>query len=308
MLILLSSGWRGVIARSLMAAKTLQQSIACSGSSHPVWLFEEDTIMRHCLGVCTALVLLATAAPMTAAPAFAAGSKVKTSDITIKSGDEEIKAFLAEPEGKGPFPAIVVIQEWWGLSDWIKDNAKRLAAQGYVTLAPDLYRGKVAEDMKTASELRKGMPHDRALRDLKGAVDTLVAKDNVNKQRLGSIGWCMGGGYSLQLALHDKRIKACTMCYGAVVTKADMLKPLNATILGIFAEQDMGIKPEMVAKFEEALKEAGKNVEAIKEFKAGHGFMRPGNPGGRNPVYREAEAKQAWQDIDKFFAKTLGGK
>jgi len=259
--------------------------------------------MRRSLGVGITVLLLALAAP-----ALAADMKVKTSDITIKSGDEEIKAFLVEPEGKGPFPAIVVIQEWWGLTDWIKDNAKRLAEQGYVTLAPDLYRGKVADKPATAKELLQGMPKDRALRDLKAAVDTLVARDTVNKERLGSIGWCMGGGYSLQLALRDERIKACAMCYGPVVTDAGKLKPLKATILGIFGEEDRGIKPEDVQAFEAALKKADKNIEAIKEFKAGHGFMRPDGPGGKNPVYREAEAKQAWQDIDKFFAKTLRGK
>ena len=259
--------------------------------------------MRRILTLTLAGLLLTLAAP-----AGAAESKVKTTDITFKSGDEEIKGFLAEPEGNGPFPAIVVIQEWWGLADWIKDNAKRLAAQGYVTLAPDLYRGKVAEDMQTASALRKGMPHDRAMRDLKGAVDTLAAKGNVNKERIGSIGWCMGGGYSLQLAVNDNRIKACAMCYGAVITDADMLKPLNATVLGIFGKEDRGIPPAQVEKFEAALKNAGKNIEAIKEFDAGHGFMRPDNPGGRNPIYRETDARQAWQDIDKFFAKTLQGK
>ncbi len=234
--------------------------------------------MRRILALCLAGLLMTLSAP-----AWAAETKVKTSDITFKSGDEEIKGFLAEPEGNGPFPAIVVIQEWWGLTDWIKDNAKRLAAQGYVTLAPDLYRGKVAEDMQTASVLRKGMPNDRALRDLKGAVDTLVAKGNVNKERIGSIGWCMGGQYSLQLALHDNRIKACTMCYGAVVTDPDMLKPLNATVLGIFGKQDRGIPPEQVEKFEAALKNAGKNIEAIKEFDAGHGFMRRTTPAAKTP-------------------------
>jgi carboxymethylenebutenolidase len=243
-----------------------------------------------------------------AAPAWAADLKVKTSDITFKSGDEEIKGFLAEPEGKGPFPAIVVIQEWWGLTDWIKDNAKRMAAQGYVTLAPDLYRGKVANEPRVAMQLSQGLPRDRALRDLRAAVDTLAAKGNVNKERLGSIGWCMGGGYSLRLALSDKRVTACAMCYGPPVTDADMLKPLNATILGIFGEEDRGIPPATVKKFEAALKDAGKKIEAIKEFKAGHGFMRPDNPGGKNPVYREGEAKKAWQDVDKFFAKTLQGK
>jgi carboxymethylenebutenolidase len=255
--------------------------------------------MHRTLGMGIAVLLLAQAVP-----AWAAEAKVKTSDITFKSGEEEIKGFLAQPEGKGPYPAIVVIQEWWGLTDWIKDNAKRLAAQGYVTLAPDLYRGKVAEDPKVAMQLSQGLPPDRARRDLKAAVDTLAARDNVNKDKIGSIGWCMGGGYSLQLALHDKRITACAMCYGRPVTDADKLKPLQATILGIFGEEDRGIPPAMVEKFETALKNAGKKVESIKEFKAGHGFMRPGG----NPAYREAEAKQAWQDIDKFFAKTLQGK
>src|SRR6516225_3065602 len=79
-------------------------------------------------------------------------AQVKTSDITFKSGDEEIKGFLAEPDGKGPFPAVVVIQEWWGLNDWIKDNAKRIAAKGYVAIAPDLYHGKVTDDMKVAAQ------------------------------------------------------------------------------------------------------------------------------------------------------------
>jgi carboxymethylenebutenolidase len=237
--------------------------------------------------------------------AGAARADVKTSDITFKSGDEEIKGFLAEPEGKGPFPAVVVIQEWWGLNDWIKDNAKRLAAQGYVALAPDLYRGKVTEDRKTASELLKGLPRDRALRDLRAAVGVLAGRDNVKKDRVGSIGWCMGGGYSLQLALNDDRVKACVICYGPVVAEADRLKTIQATVLGVFGEEDKGIPPSDVKAFEEALKKAGKSVERIHLYKAGHGFMRPMNGPMKNPEYREAEAKDAWQQIDKFLAKTL---
>jgi carboxymethylenebutenolidase len=258
--------------------------------------------MHRSMGFVAGLVSLALAAP----PVFA---EVKTTEVTLKSGDEEIKAFLAEPEGKGPFPGIVVIQEWWGLTDWIKENAQRLAAQGYVALAPDLYRGKVATDPTVARQLLTGLPRDRALRDLKAAVDTLAARENVDRDRLGSIGWCMGGGFSLQLALHDPRVTACAMCYGAVVTDPDKLKPLKATVLGIFGEEDKGIPPQAVRQFEEALKEAGKKVERIQEFKAGHGFMRPQNgPDKKNPEYRESEAKEAWKDIDAFFAKTLKGK
>jgi carboxymethylenebutenolidase len=234
---------------------------------------------------------------------------VRTTDVTLKSGDEEIKAFLAEPEGDGPFPGVVVIQEWWGLNDWIKENAKRLAGQGYVALAPDLYHGKVTDDPKVAGQLSRGLSHDRALQDLKASVDKLTSMANVKKARLGTIGWCMGGGFALQLALHDERIKACTICYGRVVTNPNELKSLQATVLGIFGEEDKGIPPEMVHKFEEALKEADKKVEAIKIYKAGHGFMRPTNgPDKKNPVYREEEANDAWKQIEAFFAKGLAEK
>jgi carboxymethylenebutenolidase len=257
--------------------------------------------MRRIMAAVTAGALVALAA----GPARAA---VKTGEVTFKSGGEEVKGFLAEPEGKGPFPGVVVIQEWWGLTDWIKENARRLAEQGYVALAPDLYRGKVATDPMMAQRLMRGLPADRAVRDLKGAVDALAARDNVDKARLGSIGWCMGGGYSLQLALADPRIKACTICYGRVVTDPAKLKPLQATVLGIFGEEDRGIPPADVEKFEAALKDAGKKVERIHEFKAGHGFMRPGEGDTKNPAYRAGPAKEAWQDIDQFFAKALKGK
>src|SRR5262249_57153901 len=90
-------------------------------------------------------------------------------------------------------PMINPVQ-WWGLNDWIKDNAKRLAAKGFVALAPDLYRGKVATEMKTAGTLAKGLPADRAVRDLKASVDYLAAQPNVAKDHIGSIGWGLGGG------------------------------------------------------------------------------------------------------------------
>jgi carboxymethylenebutenolidase len=225
---------------------------------------------------------------------------VTTKEITFKSGEEEVKGFLAVPDGKGPFPAIVVIQEWWGLNDWVKDNAKRLAAQGYVTLAPDLYRGKVADNPAEARKLSSDLPRDRALRDLKGAVDSLAKMENVNKTKLGAIGWCMGGGYALQLCLNDDRLTSCVICYGRLVTEADMLKKLNATVLGIFAEDDRGIPPASVRKFEAALKEANKRTEKIHIFDGvGHGFMR---------TSKGEQTKKAWEAIEAFFAKMYKDK
>jgi carboxymethylenebutenolidase len=239
-----------------------------------------------------------------------ASAGVKTMDITIPSGDEEVKGFLAEPDGKGPFPAVVVIQEWWGLNDWIKENAKRFAEQGYVALAPDLYRGKVTDNPQVAGQLLKGLPADRALRDLKGAVSLLAGRDNVNKEKIGAIGWCMGGGFALQLGLNDDRVQALVMCYGRVVTDPEKLKPLHAAVLGIFGEEDKGIPPDMVRQFEAALKQEGKNVERIHIFSgAGHGFMRPFNgPDKKNPASNEEAAKEAWKEIDAFFHKTLGAR
>jgi carboxymethylenebutenolidase len=263
---------------------------------------EEDTTVRRTVGLFLAVLVLA------AAMAPAGGAEVKTNEVTFKSGKDDVKGFLAVPDGPGPFPAVVVIQEWWGLNDWVKDQAKRLAAQGYIALAPDLYRGKVTADPKTAFKLMSGLPRDRAMRDLKGAVDFLAKHDKAQKDKIGSIGWCMGGGYSLQLALADKRVTACVMCYGRVVTEADDLKPLNATVLGVFGKEDRNPTIDDVRKFGAALKEAGKKTAGLGEYEAGHGFMRPNNGPDPNPAYREGEAKKAWAAIDKFFAKTLKGK
>jgi carboxymethylenebutenolidase len=255
---------------------------------------------RTLVAALAGLVVLGVAGRAQAQP------QIKTMEVTIKSGNDDFKAFVAMPEGKGPFPGIVVIQEWWGLNDWIKEDAKHFASKGFVAIAPDLYHGKVTDDPMVASQLIKGLPKERAILDLKATVDKLTSMDNVQKDKIGSIGWCMGGGYALQLALNDDRVKSCVMCYGAVVTDADKLKPLGAKVLGIFGEDDKGIKAADVRTFEEALKTAGKSVEKINIYKgAGHGFMRPGSAAMKNPEYREAAANDAWQQIDAFFTNTL---
>src|SRR5260221_5767736 len=115
-------------------------------------------------------------------------------EVTFKSDGDTVKAIAYTPEGKGLFPAIIVIHEWWGLNDWVKEQASKLADQGYVALAVDLYRGKVAENSEMAHELARGLPEDRAGRDLRAAVAFLRSQDTVKKDRVGSIGWFMEGG------------------------------------------------------------------------------------------------------------------
>src|SRR3954467_11358671 len=112
-------------------------------------------------------------------------------DVTYKSGSETVHGIVYTPAGKGPFPALVVIHEWWGLNDWVKDQASKLADEGYKTLAIDLYRGKVAGSPDEAHELMRGVPEDRSARDLRAAFSYLELQSDVKKDRIGSIGWCM---------------------------------------------------------------------------------------------------------------------
>ncbi|HWY59130.1 MAG TPA: dienelactone hydrolase family protein [Terriglobales bacterium] len=230
--------------------------------------------------------------------AFAATYK----DVSYKSGDENVHALLYAPEGKGPFPGIIVIQEYWGLNDWIKEQASKLSDLGYVALAIDLYRGKVATTPDEAHELMRGLPEDRAKRDLHAAFEFLKSQPNVKKDRIGSIGWCMGGGYSLDVALQEPTLTADVINYGHLATDQESLKKINAAILGIFGGQDRGIPVEDVRKFEQALKQLGKKVEIVIYPDAGHAFENPNNKTG----YRPDDAADAWKRTIKFLAETLG--
>ena len=221
--------------------------------------------------------------------------------VSYKSGDETVQGLLYTPAGAGPFPALVVIHEWWGLNDWAKEQASKLADEGYVALAVDLYRGKVASSPDVAHELSRGLPEDRAKRDVHAAVEFLKSQPNVKKGRIGSIGWCMGGGYSLDVALQEPDLAAAVINYGHLATDADALKKINASILGTFGAQDRGIPPEDVRKFEQALKQLGKKVDIKIYDDAGHAFENPNNTDG----YRAADAADAWKRTVAFLDATL---
>jgi carboxymethylenebutenolidase len=232
-----------------------------------------------------------------AVSSFAADGK----SVSYKSGDETVQGVLYAPRGKGPFPALVVIHEWWGLNDWVKDQASKLADQGYVTLAVDLYRGKVATTPDQAHEIMRGVPEDRAKRDLHAAVEFLKLQPNVKPDRIGSIGWCMGGGYALDVALQEPTLAADVINYGHLATDPEALKKINSPILGLFGAQDHGITPDDVHKFSEALDKMGKKIDVKIYDDAGHAFENPNNKEG----YRAADAADAWQRTIDFLAATL---
>jgi len=232
-----------------------------------------------------------------ASASFAADGK----PVSYKSGDETVQAVLYTPPGKGPFPAIIVIHEYWGLNDWVKEQASKLSDQGYEALAIDLYRGKVATTPDMAHELMRGVPEDRAKRDLHAAFEFLQSQPNVKKNRIAAIGWCMGGGYSLDVALQEPTLAADVINYGHLATDPDALKKINAPILGLFGGQDQGITPDDVHKFEAAMKQLGKKIQIEIYDDAGHAFENPNNKEG----YRPADAADAWKRTVNFLAETL---
>ena len=220
--------------------------------------------------------------------------------VSYKSDGETISGFLITPEGKGPFPAIIVIQEWWGLNDQIKNKAKELAKEGYVTLAVDLYRGKETTDPDEAHELLRGLPEDRAIRDLLSAVSYLKTLPNVKKDKIGSIGWCMGGGYSLSLAISSPDITACVIYYGRLVTDKNQLEKIKASVIGFFGEEDRGIPPSSVKAFEEDMKSLGKDVSVYNYPGAGHAFANE-----EKPSYNPKAASDSWEKTLTFFSQKL---
>jgi len=242
-------------------------------------------------------VLLLMLTFLFAISSFAAAGK----SVSYKSGDETVQGMLYTPSGKGPFPGIIVIHEWWGLNDWVKEQASKLADQGYEALAVDLYRGKVATTPDEAHELMRGVPEDRAARDLHAAFEFLKSQPDLKKDRIASIGWCMGGGYSLDVALQEPTLTAAVINYGHLAVDADSLKKINASILGIFGGQDRGIPVDDVKKFEQTLKQLGKKVEIVIYPNAGHAFENPNNKAG----YRPDDAADAWKRTVKFLESTL---
>ncbi len=237
------------------------------------------------------------------AQSTASPSHMATKNVTFKSGDEMASGVLFTPAAKGSakVPAIVVIQEWWGLNDWVKQQAEELASQGYETLAVDLYRGKVATTRDEAHELMSGLPVQRAMRDLRGAVAYLKSQPNVDASKIGAIGWCMGGGYAAQLAVDEPTLVADVVNYGQLPDSDAEVKAIKAKMLGNFGGKDQGIPPEAVHKFEQQMQTNGNPADFKIYPDAGHGFQNPVNKNGYNPQ-ATADAKKRIMD---FFAKTL---
>ena len=248
------------------------------------------------------VLLLSGCAARTTAPK---GPAVGVEIVAYQSGKETVRGVLCRPAGVHQAAAVVLVHGDRGLTNWVKDQASRLAGKGYVVLAVDLYRGEIVSDappgqparvLLDAHILGRGLPDDQVLADLKAAVDYLAGRPGVRSEAIGIIGWDIGGGYALDAALHDPRLRAVVVCYGRLTTDPGLLAPLKAPVLGIFAGKDEGISPETIAQFCAAMRKANKRVAGIHTYPAcGHDFMEEA---------RHATA-DAWAHIDAFLGAEL---
>lgn len=220
---------------------------------------------------------------------------VKIVSSTLSTGN-----YLTRPDDKKSHPGVIMIHEWWGLNDNIKHQADVLAKEGYAVLAVDLYHGKVTSDPKQAAQLSQSTDSAKAVADLLDAVSYLKSQSFVNKKEIGSIGWCFGGGYSLQLALNDKDLKACVIYYGHLTSDKDELSKIKAPILGIFGGEDKSITVKSVYEFANALSAIHKTNNINVYPGVGHAFANPSNP-GYNPEF----TKDAWSKVLAFYKKNL---
>jgi carboxymethylenebutenolidase len=225
----------------------------------------------------------------------------KTETVTFPNGKDTAGGFLATPEKPGRYPGLIVVHEWWGLNDWVKEQTVKLASQGFVALAVDLYRGKVAADASEAHELSRGLPDDRAIVDLMAGIVYLTTRNDVDHGRVGTIGWSMGGGYAVQLAMHVPRLGACVVNYGALPTDPNDLQNIGAPFLGNFGADDRGITPADVQAFQKSMETLSRKVDIKIYDGAGHGFENPNNKDG----YRPQAAEDAWNRTIAFLNKSL---
>lgn len=208
--------------------------------------------------------------------------------------------YLARPAEGGPFPAVVVIQEWWGLNDNIRDIANRVAAEGYVALAPDLYHGNVTAEPDEAQKLMMALQQEQAVADMNGAVFALQERDDVDSGRIGATGFCLGGGLALLLAMKNPAVSAAAPFYGVPMGNLSEVGNIRGGVLGIYAGLDGFVTAEYVEQVRGALEEAGVSHEIHTYPDAGHAFFND-----TVDVYKADDAADAWERLKRFFSTQL---
>ena len=232
-----------------------------------------------------------------------ASEDVVSREVTYPGRACKLKAFVVEPAAEGARAAVIVVQEWWGLNDHIRDVARRFAREGYFAIAPDLYSRqghKVAAEPNLAAELMGGLKKEDGIEDLQTTIEWLRAQKQTESARLGITGFCMGGSYALLLPCETREISAAAPFYGEIPPD-EKLKNLSCPILYVYGENDGWIQRKDVDRLAAALKKFDKQGEVVIYPGCSHGFFNDTRP----DVYRPNEAKDAWDRTLKLFATNL---
>lgn len=228
-------------------------------------------------------------------------AQIQTEAVTFSANSDVVDGFLARPEGTGPFPGVIVIQEWWGLDDHIKDIAVRFAREGFAALAPDLYHGKVTAEPDEAQKLMMALDMNRAANELANAADYLASQAFTRGRGIGATGFCMGGGLALTLACNSALVKAAAPFYGVNPDPVDKVADLRGPVLAIYAEHDSWAGPPVREALKAALEKHGKQFDIRVYPGTEHAFFNDTRP----QVYREAAARDAWQRVLALFRANL---
>lgn len=250
--------------------------------------------------------------PITSIAITTSGAGLVTSEVLIPTGLEKLPGYLALPKGKGPFPVVLVVQEIFGVHEYIKDVCRRLAKEGYAAVAPSLYfrqgdATKVADIQKLISDIVSKVNQEQVFKDLDATLKWLEANSAVNTSRVAITGFCWGGGVTWTYAAHNPKLKAGVAWYGRLVGEAnahvkifpvDIAGSLAVPVLGLYGEKDQGIPQETVKKMEALLKTGKSHSEIVVYQDAEHGFHAD-----YRPSYNEKSAKDGWKRALAWFKK-----
>ena len=220
--------------------------------------------------------------------------------VEFPSNGHTCEGYLAAPASGGG-PAVVVIQEWWGLVPHIEDLVERFAAEGFLAIAPDLYHGKTTKSPDDAMKLLMELDAERAEREISGAGAYLLSRPECTSQTWGVIGFCMGGALAQYAATKEARVGAAVSFYGGFKKAPIEWPALSAPLLLFYGEDDKGVSSEQGLTLARQLRESGKDVEAVVYAGADHAFFND----TRKEVYNGVAAQDAWKRTLEHFRKHL---
>ncbi|MEE8557966.1 MAG: dienelactone hydrolase family protein [Myxococcota bacterium] len=220
--------------------------------------------------------------------------------VEFASDGTTTQGYLATPESGGG-PGVIVIQEWWGLVDHIKEVVDRFAKSGFVALAPDLYHGESTQSPDDAGRLMMALDIGRSAKDLEGAVSFLLGDGGATSQKVGTVGFCMGGQLALAAACASSNVGACVDFYGVHPSVTLDFSQLSAPVLGLFAENDGFVSPEVARKLEHDIRSSGKQVQIHIYPGVDHAFFNDSRP----DVYDAKAAGDAWDRTVRHFRENL---